>query len=112
MTLQDETHIANIVVWHRVFERFRPEVLGARLCAVDGKVQKESGVIHIIAERLYDYTPLLAKLSSNDFDITAINADEVRRPVEADSRSHPRNIRHDLSYKPAAKVMPKGRNFH
>ncbi|MDB5550250.1 MAG: polymerase [Rhizobium sp.] len=112
MTLQDETHIANIVVWHRVFERFRPEVLGARLCAVDGKVQKESGVIHIIAERLYDYTSLLAKLSSNEFEIAAINADEVRRPVEADSRSHPRNIRHDLSYKPAAKVMPKGRNFH
>jgi len=112
MTLQDETHIANIVVWVRTFERFRSEVLGSRFCAVDGKVQKESGVIHVIAERLYDYSPMLAKLSSNDFEIAAINADEVRRPVEADSRSHPRNIRHDLSYKPAAKVMPKGRNFH
>jgi hypothetical protein len=55
---------------------------------------------------------MLAKLSGNEFNTAIINADEVRRPVEADSRSHPRNIRHDLSYKPAAKVMPKGRNFH
>ncbi|MGV3549921.1 error-prone DNA polymerase [Rhizobium sp.] len=112
MTLQDETHVANIVVWSRVFERFRPEVLGARLCAVDGVVQKEGDVIHVVAERLHDYSPLLAQLSGTEFDMTVTNADEVRRPIEADSRSHPRNIRHDLSYKPAAGVMPKGRNFH
>jgi error-prone DNA polymerase len=112
MTLQDETHIANIVVWARTFERFRPEVLGAQLCAVDGVVQKEGEVIHVVAHKLHDYTPLLAKLSGSEFDMSVTNADEVRRPVEADSRSHPRNIRHNLSYKPAAGVMPKGRNFH
>jgi error-prone DNA polymerase len=112
MTLQDETHIANVIVWPKVFERFRSEVLGSRLCAVDGIVQKESAVIHVIAARLYDYSPMLAKLSGNEFEMPATNADEVRRPVEADSRSHPRNIRHNLSYKPAAGVMPKGRNFH
>jgi error-prone DNA polymerase len=112
MTLQDETHIANIVVWQRIFERFRPEVLGARLCAVDGIVQKEGEVIHVVANRLHDYSLLLAKLSSNEFATSVTNADEVRRPVETDSRSHPRNIRHNLSYKPAAGVMPKGRNFH
>lgn len=112
MTLQDETHIANIVVWSRTFERFRPEVLGARLCAVDGVVQREGEVIHVVANKLYDYSPLLAKLSGSEFDMSATNADEVRRPVEADSRSHPRNVRHNLSYRPAAGVMPRGRNFH
>ncbi|MBX9458419.1 MAG: error-prone DNA polymerase [Rhizobium sp.] len=112
MTLQDETHIANVIVWPKVFERFRAEVLGSRLCAVDGMVQKESGVIHVIAARLYDYSPLLARLSGNEFDIAVTNGDEVRRPVEADSRSHPRDIRHNLSYTPAAGVMPRGRNFH
>jgi error-prone DNA polymerase len=112
MTLQDETHIANVVVWARTFERFRPEVLGARLCAVDGVVQREGEVIHVVANRLHDYSPLLARLSGTEFDLSVTNADEVRRPVEADSRSHPRNIRHNLSYKPAAGVMPKGRNFH
>lgn len=112
MTLQDETHIANIVVWARTFERFRPEVLGARLCAVDGVVQKEGAVIHVVAARLHDYSPLLARLSGNEFETATTNGDEVRRPVEADSRSHPRNVRHNLSHKPATGVMPKGRNFH
>ncbi|MBL8542818.1 MAG: error-prone DNA polymerase [Hyphomonadaceae bacterium] len=110
MTLEDENHIANIVVWPRVFERFRPEVLGARLCAVDGVVQSERGVIHIVAERLYDYSSLLAELSADPLNTPPTPADEVRRPG-ADSRTHPRNVRHDLSAA-AQKVMPKGRNFH
>ena len=112
MTLQDEGHVANVVVWPRVFEQFRPEVLGSRFCAVDGVVQSESGVIHVIANRLMDFSPLLVKLSQAPFTNTLTAADEVRRPVEADSRNHPRNVRHKLSFEPAAKVMPKGRNFH
>lgn len=112
MTLQDETHVANVVVWPKVFERFRAEVLGARLCAVDGLLQKEGAVIHVIAHRIYDYSPLLSGLSATRFDTQATNGDEVRRPVEADTRGHPRNVRHNLNYKPAAGVMPKGRNFH
>jgi error-prone DNA polymerase len=109
MTLQDETHIANVVVWPRVFERFRAEVLGASLCAVDGVVQNESDVVHVIAERLSDYSPLLAKLSQDDFVSTPAHADELRRPGR-DSRVHPRNVHHDLAA--AQSVMPKGRNFH
>jgi error-prone DNA polymerase len=112
MTLQDETHVANVIVWPKVFERFRAEVLGSRLCAVDGIVQKEGEVIHVVAHRLHDFSPMLARLSANDFDAPVTHADEVRRPVEADTRGHPRNVRHNLSYKPAAGVMPKGRNFH
>ena len=63
MTIEDETDIANIVVWPKMFERFRPVVLGARLVAVTGKVQSESGVIHVIADRLEDLTPMLGRLS-------------------------------------------------
>jgi error-prone DNA polymerase len=111
MTLEDETHIANIVVWPRVFERFRTEVLGARLCAVEGEVQSERGVIHVVAERLIDFSPLLAKLSHADFAYPPMGADETRRP-SADQRTHPRKVRHDLSYAGAEKFMPKGRNFH
>lgn len=108
MTLQDETNIANIIVWPAVFERFRAEVLGARLCAVGGRVQNEHAVVHVIAERLYDYSALLAGLSGADFREALAHADEVRRPA-GDARGHPRKTRHDLT--PAA-VMPKGRNFH
>lgn len=111
MTLQDETHIANIVVWPRVFERFRAEVLGSRLCAVEGLVQREGEVIHLVADRIRDFTPLLARLSPTHLDQQVARADEVRRPPGVDARSHPRNVRHDLS-QAAAKAMPPGRNFH
>lgn len=112
MTLQDEGHVANIVVWPKVFEQFRSEVLGSRFCAVEGHVQSEGGVVHVIAKRIIDFSSLLAKLSNADFTMTTTAADEAKRPVEMDSRKHPRNIRHKLNYEPVVKVMPKGRNFH
>jgi error-prone DNA polymerase len=135
MTLQDETHVANIVVWPSVFETFRAEVLGARLCAVEGKVQIERGVVHVVAEKLRDYSPLLAKLSQAAFRNEPAHADEVKTPrcntrvpketrydleepslpltpPPADTRKHPRLVRHDLRAPEIEKVMPKGRNFH
>jgi error-prone DNA polymerase len=114
MTLEDETGIANIVVWPKMFERFRAEVLGGRLVAVDGPVQSESGVIHVIAERMHDFTPLLAQLSNTGGDLDAAGpTDEPRRGGEGDARErHPRNVRINLDVSGAAGAMPKGRNFH
>ncbi|MBK8544479.1 MAG: error-prone DNA polymerase [Caulobacteraceae bacterium] len=115
MTLEDETGIANIVVWPKLFEQYRREVLGGRLVTIDGPVQSESGVIHVIAERVHDYTPLLAKLSVRGEKLDATGpTDEPRRGTHEDSRQsgHPRNIRINLDVKKAASVMPKGRNFH
>jgi len=81
MTLEDETDIANAIVWPKVFERFRPVVLGARLTAVTGRVQSESGVIHVVADRMHDLTPMLSALSEDAGDLEALaRADEVRRP--------------------------------
>jgi len=108
MTLQDETNIANIIVWPAVFERFRTEVLAARLCAVEGRIQNEHGIVHVIAERLLDYSALLARLSGSPLRAALAPADEAARPA-GDARSHPRTVRHELA--PAA-VMPRGRNFH
>jgi error-prone DNA polymerase len=112
MTLEDETGIANIVVWPKLFERYRTEVLGGRLVAVDGPVQSESGVIHVIAERVHDFTPLLAQLSSHGAEIDPSRpTDEPKRGGAGDvRRRHPRNERINLDV--AARVMPKGRNFH
>ena len=114
MTLEDETGIANVVVWPKVFEQFRREVLAGRLVAVDGPVQSESGVIHVIAERIHDWTPLLANLSARGAEIDPAGpADEPRKNGATDSRQrHPRNVRINLDVSPAAGVMPKGRNFH
>ncbi len=111
MTLEDETHIANIVVWPKVFEQHRAPVLGARLCAVDGRVQSERGVVHVIAERVADYSALFAHLSDGAFTPALARADEVRRP-QADGRTHPRAVKQDLRHSGVEAVMPRGRNFH
>jgi error-prone DNA polymerase len=83
ITIEDESAVANIIVWPKIFERVRPVILGARYMAVTGRVQSESGVIHVVAEQLEDLTPWLAQLAENGADIENLaRADEVRRPTE------------------------------
>jgi error-prone DNA polymerase len=83
-TLEDETGVANIVVWPRLFERFRAVIMRARLLAVTGRLQKQGRVIHLVAERLDDLTPLLRHLREEAPDPTLLDgllapADEFRR---------------------------------
>jgi len=126
MTIEDETDIANVIVWPKTFERFRPVVLGARLVTVTGRMQSESGVIHVVADRIEDRTAMLTALSEDAGDLSALaRSDEVRRP-SADmrekigpasrlvklAREEP-GIAADLARLSApGKAMPKGRNFH
>ncbi|MBN9219911.1 MAG: error-prone DNA polymerase, partial [Mesorhizobium sp.] len=62
LTLEDDKAVANVIIWPRVFDRFRPIVMGARFIRVTGKLQSESGVIHIVADRIEDLTPWLTVL--------------------------------------------------
>jgi len=95
MTLEDETGIANAIIWPRVFEKFRRIVFGARMVAVEGVLQKEREVIHVVARRLIDLTPeLMAAMMTP-------RAQPQSAPTQ-DLWRHPRNVR----------VLPKGRNFH
>jgi error-prone DNA polymerase len=83
MTIEDETAVANVIVWPKVFERLRPVVLGARYVVVTGSVQEESGVIHVVAEQLEDLTHFLARLAEHGTEIDGLaRCDEVRRPIE------------------------------
>ena len=82
MTLEDETGIANIIVWPRKFEEYRPVVMGSRLISVSGLLQNEKGVIHIVADHFEDLTPLLLRLSADGDHIDATApVDEIKRPV-------------------------------
>jgi error-prone DNA polymerase len=69
VTLEDETGYTNVVVWNDLMERQRKELLGARLLGVEGYMQKEGDVIHLVARRLVDHSALLGKLvtESRDF---------------------------------------------
>ena len=62
ITIEDETGIANLIIWPAVLERFRRAALGATLLRCTGKLQREQSVIHVVAERLADMTPRLNTL--------------------------------------------------
>ena len=126
MTLEDEAGVANVIVWPKAFERLRAIVLGARFVAVTGKLQNEMGVIHIIADRMQDLTPMLGLLSEMGETIeTTARADEVKRPQMTMAQKRQGNRfaqtpRLDAPRPPsdlaaevieARRAMPEGRNF-
>jgi len=65
VTLEDETGIANLVVWPDTFERFRADLMGASLLSCHGRLQREGLVIHVVAERLADLSKRLAHLKED-----------------------------------------------
>ncbi|HUC61328.1 MAG TPA: error-prone DNA polymerase, partial [Alphaproteobacteria bacterium] len=83
-TLEDETGVANVIVWPDVFERFRRIVMGARLLLVRGRLQREGIVIHLVAETLVDRSADLRTLGVPEaspevpLDAPRAHADEGR----------------------------------
>ena len=115
LTIEDETGIVNVVVWPAVMEANRRTVMASRLLRVEGRVQTNDRVTHLVAERLIDDSALLSRLSDadigDDLDRLLARADHVRSPLPghtnapalpAPSRTHPRN----------ARIIPKAREFH
>jgi error-prone DNA polymerase len=103
ITIEDETGVANLVIWPDLFERQRKIVMGARLMVVDGIVQKDedSAVIHVVARGLEDHTHMLRHLSGEMLPSTLSQAD-APGPLQAQPQRHPRD----------AEVIPKSRDFH
>ena len=69
VTLEDETGCINVVVWRHLVERQRRELLGARLLGVQGVIERDGDVVHLVARRLSDHSRLLGSLqaASRDF---------------------------------------------
>jgi error-prone DNA polymerase len=68
VTLEDETGYVNLIVWNDLAERQRRELLGSRLLAVSGEVQREGRVVHVLARKLEDLSALLGRLSLSSHD--------------------------------------------
>ncbi len=66
ITLEDETGIANLVVWLKVFEKYRRIVLSAGMIGVYGRIQREGEVVHLVAHRLTDLSANLASVGERD----------------------------------------------
>lgn len=103
VTLEDDTGVANAIVWPKVFKNYRALLMSCRLLVVKGQLQTEDNVTHIVARELFDASGDLLSLSHTPGD-TAKHA-QFRPPQLPPyrSRGHPRNVR-DL--------VPKSRDFH
>lgn len=103
ITIEDETGTSNLVVFQNLFSQYRKEIVHSHLLMVEGKVQKEGEVIHVVVKRCYDLSGLLmpfnnreARASENqdtDYLSTAPGVNKVQKAVQAD-------------------IFHGGRNFH
>jgi error-prone DNA polymerase len=115
MTLEDETGIANIVVWPKVMERFRKEVMGARLVLVEGYIQSSpEKVVHLVAERLFDRSGDLIGLANDAFSRKpAVPAGPALiEPLNDDRREHPDNPAQKIRHPRNVRILPPSRDFH
>ncbi len=89
ITIEDETGIANLIVWRAVFEKQRRLVLGSGMLACRGRLQREGAVTHVVADELSDLSELLRSVGQRDiaFPVPFARADEVRRPGPHDPRA-------------------------
>ncbi|WP_249327932.1 error-prone DNA polymerase [Devosia litorisediminis] len=112
-TLEDETGIANIVIWPKTFEANRKTVLGARLLAVRGQLQREGLVVHIIAEQLTDMTHHLLDLAhGQDIGDRILARGDEGRSGPQPGRDHKAMLEIEKARRAAYAALPEGRNFH
>jgi error-prone DNA polymerase len=108
ITIEDETGFSNLVVFQKLFETYRKEILGAKLLMVEGKLQREGEVIHVIVKRCFDLSKLLRGLTVIENDnqpvLTLSRADQ-KTPFPAENKRS--QVREVLE----KEVFPKARNF-
>lgn len=97
ITLEDETGPLNAIVWPSLFERYRRVVFSARMMGIEGKLQREGDVIHVIVDRLVDLSGALRRVGESDgaFPVPSGRGDEVRTGGGVDQRGlgrKPRDI--------------------
>lgn len=109
ITIEDETGFTNLVVFEGLFEKYRNEILQARLLGVEGKLQREGEVVHAIVRRCFDLTKLLDKLVQRKKDdlpvLTLSRADEKSAPYPVQDK------RTQVREQVPKDVFHKGRNF-
>ncbi|WP_129715801.1 error-prone DNA polymerase [Pedobacter sp. SYP-B3415] len=108
ITIEDETGFSNLVVFESLFTKYRREILQSKLLMVEGKLQREGEVVHVIVKRCFDLSKMLRKLTATETDnqpvLTLSRADE-RAPYQAT------NKRTTVREVPGEKVFPSARNF-
>jgi len=115
MTLEDETGIANVVVWPKVMARFRKEVMGARLVLVEGLVQSSpEKVVHLVADRLIDRSQDLIGLANEALvhRRTLPSGAVVAEPLNDGRHEHPDHPAQRSRHPRNVRILPPSRDFH
>ncbi|MDO1583599.1 error-prone DNA polymerase [Rhizobium oryzicola] len=96
ITIEDETGPANVVVWPSLFEKRRRVVLGSSMVAINGRIQREGEVVHLVAQQLFDLSGDLSSLADRDvaFKLPTGRGDEFAHgsPGSPDSRDRSRHV--------------------
>ena len=120
LTLEDEGGVANIIIWARDFGRFRAVVMGSKFIRFTGRLQQESGVVHIVAEKAEDLTSWLSALLE-EAPLQPVCVPAGMGQAVENTKNHqlapfrrknaPVSQDTDTLARRAGNVMPKGRNF-
>lgn len=109
ITIEDETGYSNLVVFEKLFETYRKEILHARLLMVEGRLQREGKVVHVVVSKCFDFTKMLGKLLQREADdlpvLTLARGDEKTAPYPAQNKRT--QVREDVT----KKAFHEGRNF-
>lgn len=97
VTIEDETGVANGILWPDRFEVYRRPVMSASMIAMRGRLQKEGEVIHIICDRITDHDPMLRSIGQSDFAIAPGRGEGASGGGGPDPR--------DASWKPRARTL-------
>ncbi|SDF94002.1 error-prone DNA polymerase [Pedobacter terrae] len=109
ITIEDDTGYSNLVVFEKLFETYRKEILHARLLMVEGRLQREGQVVHVVVSKCFDFTKMLGKLLQREADdlpvLTLARGDEKTAPYPAQNKRA--QVREDAT----KKAFHEGRNF-
>ena len=110
ITIEDETGVSNLVVFQHLFDKYRKEILGAKLLMVEGKLQREGEVVHVIVKRCFDLTKMLKKLSDTekeDLPLLTLSRSDERTPQATENKKSQDRISADKQ----VNIFPQARNF-
>jgi error-prone DNA polymerase len=104
ITIEDETGIANALLWARLMNSQRQTVMASRLMVIEGVIQRSrEGVVHLMATRIHDRSDELERLTSGcSIQPQPSYSDEIAHPQMPRGNGHPRNVR----------ILPRSRDFH
>jgi len=110
MTLEDETGVANAVIWPKTFEAYRKVAMSSRLVLLRGRIQSHDGVVHVVTHHLEDHSAQLVSLSDevSGSDETRSLADPASHDALRKALTGPNTRRHPRN----ARVIPNSRDFH